>query len=181
MRSLAHRPPGTPAFDAKQFGLTPQTKIYTCEKGSWRQYDGNVLVEPDLVFYKYESISIVTAKNGGWYLDVRYSTDKETFAVRQRCDGTKDNPGILQLTAASFVEGMLGQHRMHGSLQNVCGYLHANLGTKPGPSGFPGTFINVIDMTNGHPVDVPKVILDRQLETGEFASAVEMLSNALHS
>jgi hypothetical protein len=180
MHSLANRPPGSPAFNAAQSGLTPQTKIYTCEKGKWRQYDGDTLSAPDLVFFKYESISIVTAKNNGQYLDVRYSTDSETFAVRQRCDGSSSK-GLLQLTATKFVEGILGQYRMHGRLTEVCGYLHANLGTKLGPSGHAGSFINVIDMTNGHPAEVPKVILDRQLETGEFASAVEMLSNALYS
>ena len=178
MDSLTKRPDGALAFDPKQYGLKPNPTIYTCDGGQWRKYDGPSLEHPALPFTRYESIAIVDAKNGGQYLHVEVSSGCNRFAIRQRCDG---NRGQLQLTAHSLTQGMLGQFRLNGTLIDVAGYFEACKGNKPGPSGFTGNFINVIDLTSGNPLRVPTVLLDRQLDTGDFASAVQMLQQSLSS
>jgi hypothetical protein len=177
MDSLAQRPSGSLAFNPAKHGLVPNTPKYTCDKGKWRKYDAGFEEETCLPFTKYESISIVTASNGAEYLHVEVSAFDQRYAIRQRCDG---NDGLLQLTAQTLVEGMLGQHRLNGTLQDTAGYFQAALGTKRGKSGHYGSFINVVDMTARKPTEVPKVMLDRQLDTGEFCTAVEMLSNSLY-
>ena len=171
------------AFDPDQLGLAPLTPpIYTCDDGAWRQYDGKTLDKRGIPFNRYESIGITTAKNGGSYLHLQLThPDKTSFVIRQRCDGSSTN-GLLQLTCHSLIQGLLGHYRMNGqSLAKTCGFLVANLGSKPGPSGFVGSFINVVDLTTGKPLNPPKVLLDRNLDTGEFAKAVEILSQSLYS
>lgn len=176
MNSLAQRSPGSLAFNPDSYDLVPNPPIFTCDGGKWRKYDAGVEENSALPFTRYESISIVPAKNGGLYLHVDLSYHNTTYAIRQRCDGTSGN-GLLQLTAQSFIEGILGQHRMYGALTDCSGYVQAKSGNKPGASGHTGCFINVVDLTSGKPARVPKVMLDRKLSSGEFNKAVEMLSD----
>ena len=180
MNSLAQRSPGSLAFNPDSYDLVPNPPIFTCDGGKWRKYDAGVEENSALPFTRYESISIVPAKNGGLYLHVDLSYHNTTYAIRQRCDGTSGN-GLLQLTAQSFIEGILGQHRMYGALTDCSGYVQAKSGNKPGASGHTGCFINVVDLTSGKPARVPKVMLDRKLSSSEFNKAVEMLSQSLRT
>ena len=180
MESLAQRPAGSLAFNPESHGLLPNLPIFTCDGGKWRKYDVGFEHNPALPFTRYQSISIAPAKNEKLYLHVELSHLGYSYAIRQRCDGTDGN-GLVQLTAHSFIEGILGQHRMYGSLTNCAGYIQAKSGTKPGAEGHTGCFINVIDLTSGTSQRVPKVMIDRKMSSNEFYKAVEMLSQSLRA
>ena len=91
---------------------------------------------------------------------------------RNRC-GPNDKACPPEHTA---VEALLG---LHAANALHCWAIHSLPRQPTRPCWQPGVFINVTDMTSGKPTRVPKKLLDRDLSTGEFHSAQQMLQASI--
>ena len=160
--------------------LQVRSEVYTVNNmGKWRQYDGPILPSPSLLFTSVLALSIRTNTKNDQFLRLDLACQNRMFSIENRC-GPNDK-GLLPTRAHSLMEALLGLHAANGTLADCMGYFTACLGSRPGPAGSPGVFINVTDMTSGKPTRVPKKLLDRDLSTGEFHSAQQMLQAAIRS
>ena len=166
-------------FDPKDHvGLQVQTEIFTVSnQGKWRQYDGQVLTSPSLAFSQILALSLRTNHKNDTFLRLDLAAGSRAYSIENRC--SPNDRGMLPTRSHSLMEALLGLNALNGTLCDCRGYFTASVGNRPGPSGNPGIFINVTDMTTGVPLRVPKKLLDRDLSTGEFYTSVEMLKEAI--
>ena len=164
-------------FDPKDYpDLQVKREVYTVtNQGKWRQYDDEILKTPCIAFSKILGLSLRTNNKNDEFLRLDLATGRRLWAIENRTDFR----GVLPTRSHSLMQALLGLNANHGTLSTCCGFFKAGLGTKPGSDGIPGVFINVTDMTTGIPQGVPRKLLDRNLSTGDFYTAVEMLKEAI--
>lgn len=166
-------------FDPKDYPqLQIKQEVYTVtNQGKWRQYDGETLATPSIVFSQILSLSTRINHKDEEFLRLDLATGNKIWAIENRTN----YKGDLPTRSHSLMQSLLGLKASHGTLSACRGFFTAELGRKPGPSGMPGVFINVTDMTTGVPLGVPRKLLNRDLSTGDFYDAVEQLQAAIKS